>query len=171
GVAHVLADEKKVARDRFEAALKVDASYAAARTAIGQLDASGSVTMQFTPEIPRPWGDAKAIVATLDRFQTVQQQMAAARATYQKAFLQILAAFGKGPLAPTKQPAVRNCPIDRVAPLWQKAKDSLELYTRLGGELEVVYRFVARHDALGTTAALLPNSRAQVAAAKAAFKT
>ncbi len=185
GIAHAIAststgttgagsatEERKLARERFGKALELDATYAAARTALGQIDVGGAVPMVFTPEIPRPWGDAKAIVGAIDRYSAVHRQMAAARANYQTQFLKILAAFNKGPLAPTKQTTVvRTCPIDRVAPLWEKAQDELRRYERLGGELEVAYRFVARHDEAGTTVALLPNARAQVATVKSSFKT
>jgi hypothetical protein len=171
GVAHAFADEKAVARERFLKALSLDSKLAAARTAIGQLDVGGAVTLVFTPELVRPWGDGKAILASLDRFAATSKAMAATRASYQNQFLKLLAAFGKGPLSPVKGVQPRTCPIDRVAPLWATAQEDLRRYERLGGELEVSYRFIARHDEIGATAALLPNGRAQVTSAKAAFKT
>jgi tetratricopeptide (TPR) repeat protein len=172
GIAHTLADDRKTARDRFVRALAADPSLAAARVAIGQIDAGGAVPMQFTPELVRPWGDAKAIGGALDRFATTHAAMATARETYQDRFLKLLAVFGKGPLAPVKKPNLgTTCPVDRVAPLWAVAQQQLRIYERLGSELEVAYRFIARHDEVGASAALLPNARAQVQAAKKDFRT
>lgn len=171
GVAHTLAENRSTARERFVTALALDPTQAPARTALGQLDAGGAVPLVFTPEIVRPWGDARAIVTALDRFAATAKAMASTRAAYQTQFLKMLAAFGKGPLSPIKGPQPRTCPIDRVAPLWAMGQQELRRYERLGGELEVSYRFIARHDEIGATAALLPNARAQVTSARQAFKT
>jgi tetratricopeptide (TPR) repeat protein len=171
GVAHTLADERNTARERFARAIALQPALVSARTALGQLDAGGQVSLVFTPEIVRPWGDAKAIVGALETYAAAAKQMANARSIYQTQFLKLLAAFGKGPLAPGKNPQVRTCPIDRVAPLWSVAQGELRRYERLGNELEASYRFIARHDEIGATAALLPNARAQVTAAKQAFRT
>ncbi len=171
GVAHTLAEERATARERFAKAIALDPGQAPSRTALGQLDAGGAVPLVFTPELVRPWGDAKAIATALDRYAATAKAMASTRATYQTQFLELLAAFGKGPLSPVKGPQPRTCPIDRVAPMWAIAQQELRRYERLGGELETSYRFIARHDEIGATAALLPNARAQVTATKQAFKT
>lgn len=171
GVAHTFAGERAVARESFVKALALDPKLSAARTALNQLDAGATVSLTFTPELVRPWGDAKAIGAALDRFAATSKVMAATRASYQNQFLKLLAAFGKGPLSPVKGVQPRTCPIDRVAPLWAIAQEDLRRYERLGGELEASYRFIARHDEIGATAALLPNNRAQVNSAKKAFRT
>jgi len=176
GIAHTLAagtepNARVIARERFARAISLDPSLAAARTALGQLDAGAAVPMVFAPELVRPWGDAKAITQALDRFAATARAMAATRKSYQTRFLKLLAVFGKGPLAPIKIPQPRTCPVDRVAPLWATAQDELRGYERLGGELEAAYRFIARHDEIGATAALLPNGRSQVNAAKLAFRT
>ncbi len=171
GVANTFAGERVIARERFVKALALDPKLVAARTALGQLDAGAQVSLSFTPELVRPWGDAKAIGVALDKFAATSKTMATVRASYQTQFLKLLAVFGKGPLSPVKGPQPRTCPIDRVAPLWAIAQEDLRRYERLGGELEASYRFIARHDEIGATQALLPNGRAQVNSAKLAFKT
>jgi len=170
GIAYSIAGDRKLARSQLQRAIDFDPHYAEARTALGQIDIGATVSMTFTPELPRVWGDADAIVAVLDRFADVQQAMARSRESYQQKFLQILAAFGSGPLAPIARPRSRTCPVDRVAPLWARAQEELRTYETLGVKLEAAYRFVARHDELGTTAGLLPNARARVATVKTAFR-
>jgi tetratricopeptide (TPR) repeat protein len=175
GVAHAMVDDRKVARDKLQQAIAAAPGLTAARAALGQLDAGGTVTLSYSPELVRPWGDAQAIGEALDRFAAAQQRMATSRAAYQDQFLKLLGTLGKGPYAPTKKPLAapgsRVCPIGRVAPLWASAQDELLRYERIGGELEVAYRFIARHDEIGATAALLPNARAQVNQARRAFRT
>jgi hypothetical protein len=91
----------------------------------------------------------------------------------------MLGLLGKGPAAPARPAAaaerpaapVRTCPVGRLAPMWAAARRELRRYERIGGDLERAYRFVARHDELGATAALLPNARAEVAAMKRSFRT
>ncbi len=171
GVALALAGERAAARSKLTRALALDKSLTAARTAMAQLDAGAAVALVFTPEIVRPWGDARAITSALERYEAIARTMATTRRTYQNAFLSLIAAFGKGPLSPVKKPQPRTCPIDRVAPLWATAQAELRKYERLGSELEAAYRFIARHDEIGATAALLPNGRTQVTGAKAGFRT
>jgi len=171
GIAHTLADDRVTAREQFSRASALEPTLGAARTALSQLDAGAPVPLVFTPDLVRPWGDARAIVTALDRFAATSREMAATRASYQTQFLRLLAAFGKGPLSPIKGPQPRTCPLDRVAPLWAAAQVDLRKYERLGGELEGSYRFIARHDDIGATAALLPNKRTQVTAARQAFRT
>jgi len=171
GVAYSMTNDRTTARERLTQAVAAAPGLGAARTAIGQLEAGGGVTLAYTPELVRPWGDAQAIVGALDRYAASQQAMATTRAAYQGQFLKLLAAFNKGPLAPIKKAAMRTCPIDRVAPLWSSAQQELRKFERLGGDLELAYRFIARHDDIGATAALLPNARAQVVQVKRAFRT
>jgi hypothetical protein len=98
--------------------------------------------------------------------------MAAARVAYQHQLLSMLGVLGEGPYAPVKPAAkVRTCPVTRIAPMWGAARRERARSERLGAELELAYRFVARHDDLGATAALLPNARAQVAAITRSFRT
>ncbi|HZJ65661.1 MAG TPA: hypothetical protein VFD36_19260, partial [Kofleriaceae bacterium] len=61
-------------------------------------------------------------------------------------------------------------PISRVAGGWAAAQRELATSTRLGVDLEATWRFIARHDEAGATAALLPNTRTQVGAARKASK-
>ncbi|HEU0029265.1 MAG TPA: tetratricopeptide repeat protein [Kofleriaceae bacterium] len=171
GVAYALDGDKDEARGRLEKALQVAPTLGPARAALDAINAGVAPVVQYTPELVRPWGDAEALVAALDRFAAAQDAMAVSRAKYQDAFLQLLGAVGKGPMAPTKKAAVRTCPLDRIPPVWAAAQVELRRYERLGGDLEAAYRFIARHDELGATAALLPNARAKVAAAKQAFRT
>ncbi len=176
GVAHAMVNEPTEARARLQESIAVAPGFAPARAALGQLGAGGTITLSYTAELVRPWGDAEAIVAALGRFSAAQQQLATVRASYQEQFLKLLAALGKGPYAPTaaKQPlatpANRVCPVGRVAPLWATAQEELRRYERFGAELEAAHRFIARHDEVGATAALLPDARAQVIAAKRAFR-
>jgi tetratricopeptide (TPR) repeat protein/TolB-like protein len=170
GITHAMAGSRELARERLDQALAASPGLTAARAALGKLDLGAAVTLEYKPELPRPWGDADAIGAAIERYTTAEQAMARARDAYQGKFLKLLAALGKGPLAPIKQPAVRRCPIDRVAPLWAAAQDDLRRYERLGVELEGAHRFIARHDDLNATAALLPNARARVATIRKAFR-
>jgi hypothetical protein len=106
----------------------------------------------------------------LDRYEEAQLAMAASRKTYQRHILTMLGALGQGPMAPGKPTRVRTCPVGRVAPTWSAAQHELATYTRHGVDLEVAYRFIARHDEAGMTASLLPNSRTAVAGAKKRFR-
>jgi len=119
----------------------------------------------------RPWGDAEALTAELDRFTLTATSMAAVRVSYQAHVLVMLGALGQGPGArlPVVQP--HSCPLAEVAPAWTAAQAELAGYTHLGTKLEAAYRFVMRHDDAGATAALLPNARTAVAAAKKSFRT
>ncbi|MDQ3371092.1 MAG: hypothetical protein M3680_37210, partial [Myxococcota bacterium] len=138
--------------------------------ALGALDAGGTVTLQFTPELVRPWGDARAVVAAVERYEAAATSMAAVRASYQSRFLRLLAVLNKGPYAPVKAPAIRTCPIGRIAPMWSEAQQELRTYERLGADLEAAYRFIARHDEMGATAGLLPNARTRVIAIRKEFR-
>jgi hypothetical protein len=142
----------------------------AASAALGALDAGGSVTLQFTPELVRPWGDADALIHALDRYAAVGQAMARSRAVYQQRVLGVLGVLDRGPYAPAKHEPVRRCPISRVATSWAAAQRELTVLARLGVDLEAAWRFVARHDEAGATASLLPDARARVAAARKAFR-
>jgi len=171
GVAHALEGDRGEARDALTKALEIAPGHGGARGALGALSANGAVVLTFTPELVRPWGDAQALEAALERFSATSADMAKTRVEYQKAVTKILGVLGKGPEAPVKQPPVRQCPLGRVAQPWQAAQQQLWYYVRSGDELEATYRFIMRHDEIGATAALLPNARAQVAAAKKLYRT
>lgn len=171
GVVQATRGDRAGARTRFKRALELHPGHAAARAAISMLDAQGTVTLSFVPELVRPWGDAQGLERALASYAATDAALAKTRTAYQTSFLKLLATLHKGPLAPGKAPPVKTCPVARVAPLWAQAFGELRRYERLGGELERTYRFIARHDEVGATAALLPNRRAQVAAAKKSFRT
>lgn len=170
GIAHAMLGHRTDARASLVAALAVAADFAPARTALGALDAGGSITLAYTPEVVRPWGDAEALAQTLERYTLTTTTMAAVRMAYQAQFLSLLGMLGRGPYATGKTP-VRTCPIGRVAPAWAAAQTELRHYERLGVDLEAGYRYIARHDEVGAAAALLPNMRSQLVGAKTAFRT
>jgi Flp pilus assembly protein TadD len=172
GIAHaMMPDHTTLAREQLTASLDASPGYAPARAALGALDAGGSVTLQFTPEIVRPWGNADALQDALDRYALTATTMATVRLAYQAQFLVLLGAAGRGPSAPVKPTAIRSCPIGRIAPAWAAAQQELRRYERLGVELEEAYRYLTRHDEVGATAGLLPNARTQLAAARRTFRT
>jgi tetratricopeptide (TPR) repeat protein len=172
GVAYAAIGERAEARDALQKAIDAAPDHASARAAIQLLDAAGAVTPRPTLEIVRPWGDARALERALARYAQVAREMAVERAAYQAQFLAMLGVLGKGPAAPVPPATpIRTCPVARLAPMWGAARRALHRYDRLGGELELAYRFVARHDEIGATAALLPNARAQVAEARRSFRT
>src|SRR6185503_11158584 len=176
GIAHAMLDERAEARRELAAAAaeretqSPSASAAraasAAAAAIDALDAGATIALSFTPELVRPWGDADAIARALERHAAIEQAMAQSRATYQRQVLGLLGALHRGPLAPAKADPVRRCPIARVATGWAAAQRELAASARLGVELEATWRFIARHDEVGATAALMPNTRTQVATAR-----
>jgi len=170
GVAHAMLADRAMARQALSAATTADPALAAARAALGALDAGAAVTLQFTPELVRPWGDAEALAAALDRYAATAQAMADARATYQRELLGLLGALHRGPLAPAKPEALRRCPVTQLAGNWSAAQRQLDAVIRLGVELEASWRFIARHDEAGATAGLLPNARTQVAAARKGWR-
>jgi len=173
GVAHGMADDRPEARQELAAAAATDPTLPAARAAsaaLAALDAGGGVTLQFTPELIRPWGDADALGHALDHYAVIAQAMARSRAAYQQQVLGLLGVLDRGPYAPGKHEPVRRCPFARVAPTWAAARKTLDAIARLGVELEATWRFLARHDEVGATASLLPNQRTQVAAARKGFR-
>jgi len=172
GVAHAMLDERADARRELAAAEREAQSPAssAARAALEALGAGATIALSFTPELVRPWGDADALARALERHAALEQAMAQSRATYQRQVLGLLGALHRGPLAPAKADPVRRCPIARVAAGWAAAQRELAASERLGVELEATWRFIARHDEAGATAALLPNTRTQVGAARRASK-
>ena len=171
GVAYAMLGQKTDARNALVTALDVAPDFAPARSALGALDAGGSITLVYTPEAVRPWGDAEALAQSLERYSLMTTTMATVRVAYQAQFLSLLGMLGRGPYAPTKGPAVRTCPIGRVAPAWAAAQSELRRYERLGVDLEAEYRYIARHDEAGAAAGLLPNLRGQLIGAKVAFRT
>ncbi len=168
GVGHAMAGERDLARAELAKAAE---ALPAARAAIDTLDAGGAIAIAFRPELARPWGDAQAIAATLDRYAVEATAMAAERAAYQHSVLTALGALGVGPLARTRPGGLHGCPIDDVAPVWAMAQRQLQDYFRIGVDLEADARFVLRHDDVGATASLLPNQRTAVAAARKSFRT
>ncbi len=170
-VAYMEAGQKAESRAVLVAALDALPTYAPARGALGALDAGGSFTMSFVPEVVRPWGDAEALQEALDRYALTATTMATVRTAYQAQLLGLLGALGKGPLAPPKSPPVRTCPIGRVAPLWDAAQIQLRRYERLGVDLEAGYRYIARHHDAGAISGLLPNGRTQLIGARKTFRT
>jgi Flp pilus assembly protein TadD/TolB-like protein len=171
GVAHAMLQQRTEARTELVAALDVSPDFAPARAALGALDAGGAVTLGYTPEIVRPWGNADELQQTLERYLLMTGTMATVRASYEVQFLSLLGMLGRGPYAPTKGPAVRSCPIGRVAPAWAAAQIELHRYERLGVDLEAAYRYLERHEEAGAAAGLLPNARAQLLGTKKTFRT
>jgi len=195
GVAYAMANERPQARQELAAAAATDpalgvsrvagtpgatrpteavgapiSAASAASAALGALDAGGNVTLQFTPELVRPWGDADALVQVLERYAAIAQAMARSRVTYQQQVLGLLGVLDRGPYAPAKHEPVRRCPIARVATTWAAAQHELGALARLGVDLEATWRFIARHDDVGATASLLPDARNRVAAARKGFR-
>ncbi len=170
-VASIEAGAKTEARTELVAATVALPSYAPARAALAALDAGGTFTLAFVPEVVRPWGDAEGLQAALDRYALTATTMATVRIAYQTQVLSVLGALNKGPRAVAKAAPVRTCPLGRVAPLWAAAKDELRRYERLGVDLEADYRFIARHDEVGAIGGLLPNGRSQLVGAKKTFRT
>lgn len=188
GVAHAMLDERLPARRELAAAVGAQhgelvgraaggsreassrAAATAARAALDALDASGSVPLQFTPELMRPWGDADALAGVLDHYAATAQAIAEARASYQRQLLVLLGALHRGPYAPGRREQVRRCPVARLAAGWAAAQRELAGIERLGVELEATWRFIARHDEAGATASLLPTARTQVAGARRTYR-
>ncbi len=170
GIARHLAGDDSRARTELAAALAQAPNLTAAKTALSALGTGGDVALDFKPELVRLWGDGDVLQARVDHFGEVASQMAKVRADYQKDFLGLIGSLGKGPAASVKAGTVKTCPVARIAPAWDSAQKTLQRYVRLGGELEADYRFIARHDELGMTASLLPNSRTAVASAKKSYK-
>jgi len=170
GVAHAMQGDRGRAHQELEAATVADAALSAPRLALEALDAGGSVALAFTPELARPWGDAAAVGAALEKYAAIAQAMARSRDEYQHQLLSLLGALHRGPNAPTRSDPVRRCPIARIAASWAAAQRELARAVRLGVELEATWRFIARHDEIGATASLLPNARTQVAATRKAFR-
>jgi tetratricopeptide (TPR) repeat protein len=170
GVGHAMQADRGEARRELVAAVAADPGLAAPRAGLAALDAGGGVALQFSPELARPWGDADALGAALDRYAETARAMAQVRAGYQRRVLGLLGLLGRGPEAPAKPEPVRRCPITRIAGDWATAQTELAAIERLGVELEAAWRFIARHDEAGATASLLPNARTQVAADRKAWR-
>ena len=169
-IAHALAGEPDLARKELVAALAFAPSFAEARGALGIFDAGGQIVLGYRAEVVRPWGDAEALTAELDRFSLTSTSMAAVRVSYQAHVLVMLGALGQGPAARLPLTTPRSCPLAEVAPAWTAAQAELATYTHLGSNLEAAYRFVARHDDAGATAALLPQARTAVIATKKSYR-
>ena len=170
GVAHGLLDDKAEARKEIGIAAAADPTMGGPRAALSALDAGAAINLAFTPELVRPWGDAGAINAAIDRYGKVSQAMAKARAAYQQRLLGLFGQLNRGPLAPPRPRPLKACPLNRIAPDWAAAQHELAAIARLGVDLEQAWKFIARHDDVGATAGLLPNARTQVAADRKAWK-
>ena len=171
GVALHLAGDDTRARAELTIALARSPGLPAATAALVTLGAHGTLAVDFSPELVRPWGDGAALEAASQRFAATTAAMAKVRAGYQHELLVALGALGQGPAANVKAGAVKTCPVSRIAKPWQAAHEALAHYAELGVELEATYRFIARHDEVGMTAALLPNVRTAVAGAKKSYRT
>lgn len=165
GVAHAQLGERHAARRDL-----VAANLATANAALATLDAGGTITASPTLVTWHPWGDAAAITGALQRYAATAKAMAELRARYQRDVLGLLGALGKGPLAPAKPEPLRGCPLAKVATPWSTAQQALAQLARLGAQLELDWRYIARHDEAGATQGLLPNARAEVSAARKGFK-
>jgi tetratricopeptide (TPR) repeat protein len=170
GLAHALGGDANTAREELGRAVALEPAMPAATAALATLNAGGAPTVDFKPELVRPWGDGEALQAMLDRYDSATTAMAQLRAKYQHDMLDLIGSVGSGPLARAKPGSVKTCPAGQIAPTWARAQQELSRYARLGLELETAYRFLVRHDEAGLTAALLPNSRTALAAAKKGYR-
>ena len=165
------ASERDAGRKELAAAVALAPDLVSAREAVELLDAGGTPALAYRAEIVRPWGDADAQTAELDRYTLTATAMAAVRVGYQAHVLAMLGALGHGADGKIPTVAPHSCPLAEVAPAWIDAQRELDRYTHLGQELEAAYRFVARHDDVGATAGLLPQARTAVATTKKSFRT
>ncbi len=170
GIAAALAGDRALARRELSAATVASPDLVPARSALSLLDSGGTIAVQYTPQLIRPWGDAERLQLALDEYAITSATMIAVRLAYQTQFLSILGALGRGPYAPVKVPPVRTCPVARIAPAWDAAQKELRRYERLGVELEALADYLARHASVGAGAGLLPNARTQLANAKKTFR-
>jgi Flp pilus assembly protein TadD len=171
GVTHHLLGDNDEARKQLTAALALSPGMAAATAALATLGARSAVTVDYRPTLVRPWGDGDALQTAIDSYLATSSAMARVRAEYQTNVLALLGALGQGPHAKVKAGSIKTCPVTQVAKPWQTAQQGLQKYAQLGLELEQTYRFIARHDEVGMTAALLPNARTAVAGAKKHYRT
>ena len=171
GITAAIGGDRVLARRELSAAVVIAPELAAARTAMSLVDAGGTLSVAYTPQLIRPWGDAEALQAMIDQYTMTSAAMTTVRLAYQGQFLTILGALGRGPYAPTKSTPVRTCPVGRIAPTWAEAQRELRRYERLGTELEALAEYLERHAAVGAGAGLLPNARTQLSNAKKTFRT
>ena len=155
GIAHVLAGDAEAARADLRAS-----TLPVARTALGVIDANGTIALDWKPALVRPWGDTEALTAELASYAALGEAMSHARGTYQNEILAMLGAVGKGPSAHGKPPT--SCPVGEIAPAWAGAQKARATYERLGSDLEASFKRIVRHDELGLTAGLLPALRLRV---------
>lgn len=174
GILEADAGDRDAARTALERAVKLDPHHGAALAALSALNAGGTPSLTLVPTLELPFGDARTIVAKLDRFEAIDQQLRELRGTFQDRSLSILGLLGEGPtkVKPKRGTAAprRGCPIADVVRPWLAARTTLADYDRVGVDLEELYRYLARHDDLGETASLLPDQRARVIAARKAYE-
>src|SRR5262249_32644504 len=91
GIAHHLLGDNTAARADLQAALGKNIS--AARGALAAIDAGGTTSLDWKPELVRPWGDGDALSAELDRFNALRVELAATRTSYQNDFTTLLGAL------------------------------------------------------------------------------
>ena len=134
------------------------------------INAGGTPALEL-PTIHLPFGDSDELIAHVLRFTILDAELLATRAQVQGLDVSILSALGQGPTGAQVAPrtADRSCPIASVVRPWRAAKRSRAAFLHAGVELEDAYSWIARHDELGETLALLPGQRADVAAATHAF--
>jgi tetratricopeptide (TPR) repeat protein len=171
GLAYHLDGDDATARSELTAALANTPGLPAATAALAALGAHTPINVDYKPELVRPWGDGDALQTAIESYMATSAAMANVRAEYQTQTLALLGALGLGPAAKVKAGTVKTCPLTQVAKPWDIAQKALAKYAQLGLELETTYRFIARHDEVGMTASLLPNSRTQVAGAKKSYRT
>jgi tetratricopeptide (TPR) repeat protein len=171
GLAYHLAGDDDRARSELAAALAASPGMAGPTVALASVNARMPVSVDYKPELVRPWGDGDALQAAIDRYAAAAAAMGKTRAEYQNLVLGVLGTLGQGPLSKVKAGSVKTCPVSQIAKPWQSAQQALQSYARLGQELEAAYRFIARHDDVGMTASLLPNARTSVAGAKKGYRT
>jgi tetratricopeptide (TPR) repeat protein len=174
GALASLRDDPREARALVAKALALDPKHIPAKTALSTLDLGGEIEVSLVPSIDLPFGDARELANAIDRFGGVDGSLAVMRSEIQQLSLQILTRFGEGPMKkkpPKGQRSSRrgSCPIADVVRPWRAAETALAAYNRIGVELDDLHRYLARHDALGDGANLLPDQRARLVAARKAY--
>jgi len=173
GVIASVGGDRAAARKHMARALELDHDHAAARAGLATLDLGGDVQVALEPSIVLPFGDARDLAGAIDRFTALDANLSLVRGQVQQLALTVLDRLGEGPgkLKPKRGvTARRSCPLADVVRPWQAAQRGIATYDQVGVELEDVHRYLARHDALGEGAGLLPDQRARLVAARRAYQ-